>query len=75
MTDKGIDLNTVILEMSMWSKNYLDREFDAIAKDFFKQTKDAPGELVISTINTKYKEHMEKLLDYHLNPQTFKVSF
>lgn len=75
LTDKGIDLNTVILEMSMWSKNYLDREFDAIAKDFFKQTKDAPGELVISTVNTKYKEHKEKLLDYHLNPQTFKVSF
>jgi DNA-binding HxlR family transcriptional regulator len=75
LTDKGIDLNAVLFEMSMWSKKHLDREFDVIAKDFFKQTKDVPRELVISSVSTKYKEHKEKLLDYHLNPHTFKVSF
>ena len=75
LTDKGIDLNAVLFEMSIWSKKHLDREFDVIAKDFFKQTKDVPRELVISSISAKYKKHKEKLLDYHLNQHAFKVSF
>lgn len=75
LTDKCMDLNTVLYEMSMWSNKYLDRDFNKVSTYFFKVTQDLSRDLVISKSKSVYKEERDKLLDYHRNQQLYNVSF
>ena len=75
LTDKGMDLNTLLYEMSMWSNIYLDRDYNKVSTYFFKVTQDLSRDLVISKSKSVYKKERDKLLDYHRNQQLYNVSF
>lgn len=48
LTDKGLDLNAVLYEMTMWSNRNLDRDFKKVSTHFLEKTKDVSRDLIIS---------------------------
>jgi len=48
LTDKGLDLNAVLYEMTMWSNRNLDRDFNKVSTHFLEKTKDVSRDLIIS---------------------------
>lgn len=61
LTDIGINLYPIIYEMSMWSKNNLNVEFNTIANDWFEENKSLSSEKVISSSIDDYKANRKDL--------------
>ena len=75
LTDKGIDLNRVLHEMSLWSIKYLTHDFNEVSTIRFEQNKDLSRDLILSNERDAYKKERAKLLEFHLNPESHKVQF
>ena len=75
LTDKGIDLNSVLHEMSLWSSKYLTHDFNEVSTTRFEQNKDFSRDLILSNERDAYKKERAKLLEFHLNPESHKVQF
>ena len=75
LTDKGIDLNRVLHEMSLWSSKYLTHDFNEVSTVKFEQNKDLSRDLILSNERDAYKKERAKLLEFHLNPESHKVQF
>jgi len=55
-TDKGLDLNAVIYEMTIWRNRNLDRDFNEVSTHFFEMTKNVSIDLIISNNKDVYKK-------------------
>ena len=59
-TDKGLDLNAVLYEMTMWSNRNLDRDFNEVSTHFLEKTKDVSRDLIISNGKDVYLKERKK---------------
>jgi DNA-binding HxlR family transcriptional regulator len=62
LTEAGMKLYSMIYELSMWSKEYLDMEFHPLSNEWYQNTDGVKREKVIEETIKEYKKFKEKLL-------------
>jgi DNA-binding HxlR family transcriptional regulator len=62
LTVAGMKLYSMIYELSMWSKEYLDMEFHPLSNEGYQNTDGVKREKVIEETIKEYKKFKEKLL-------------
>lgn len=62
LTNKGIDLYPIIFEMMCWSNRNLDKEFEPIGQQFFKDIQGLSSEQFIKKTQSTYVEHRDYIL-------------
>ena len=64
LTTAGIDLYPLICYISIWSKKYLDIEYNNIAFDWYKENLDkTPSQTIVDDVKT-YENFKESILKY-----------
>ena len=62
LTNSGINFFPLIYELSMWSKKYIDMEFNPIAIDWYEKNQGVDKKDSIDNTILEYKEFKKKLL-------------
>jgi DNA-binding HxlR family transcriptional regulator len=62
LTNSGINFFPLIYELSMWSKKYIDMEFNPIAIDWYAKNQGVDRKDSIDNTILEYKEFKKKLL-------------
>jgi len=62
LTESGMELYSIIYDLSMWSKEYLEMEFHPLSKEWYENTEGVKREKVIEDTLQEYKKFREKLL-------------
>ena len=62
LTESGVKLYPLIYDLSMWSKEHLDMEFDQITVDWYKENEGKNRDETIYEANSSYNKFKTKLL-------------